>query len=387
MTLAATVIIPTFDHGPTLRYSVHSALAQTVKDIEVFVIGDGVPEITREIVKPFIKEDPRVRFFDHPKDVRQGEVYRHAALAEARGEIVCYLSDDDLWLPHHIETMQELLKNADFAHALPLRVDPDGSIGSWNVDLAIPGFRQFHLAGNNTIPLSCGAHTMAMYRRLPHGWRTTPRNIWTDLYMWQQFFSQPDCRLASGTQPTVLHFPSPDRKGWTLDQRVTELDHWVKKIVDSKWYQNFPAQVLDSIVRDRAQISFQSISMQEYIGHLQRVGQEKTNEIEQLRQQLHEVMNLNDQLIKGREQLDLQLHQLRQQNPKLQQQTEKLRGTLQSAQRAKENLETEYAALKNELNAIHRTATWRLRNRFSRVPMAGTLLRWVANVLAGRAAR
>jgi glycosyltransferase involved in cell wall biosynthesis len=46
----ATVVIPTFDHGRLLWYFVRSALAQTVGDIEVFVIGDGVPDATREIV-------------------------------------------------------------------------------------------------------------------------------------------------------------------------------------------------------------------------------------------------------------------------------------------------------------------------------------------------
>lgn len=85
----ATVVIPTFNHGPTLLYSVASALEQTVQDIEVFIIGDGVPDVTREIVGNFIGQDKRVRFFDNPKGPRHGEIYRHQALAEASGEIVC----------------------------------------------------------------------------------------------------------------------------------------------------------------------------------------------------------------------------------------------------------------------------------------------------------
>ena len=37
----ATILVPTHDHGPTLRASVASALRQTVSDIEVFIVGDG----------------------------------------------------------------------------------------------------------------------------------------------------------------------------------------------------------------------------------------------------------------------------------------------------------------------------------------------------------
>ena len=70
----ATVLVPTHDHGPTLLYSVRSALAQTVPDIEVFIVGDGVPDVTREVVARLMDEDKRIRFFDNPKGPRHGVV-------------------------------------------------------------------------------------------------------------------------------------------------------------------------------------------------------------------------------------------------------------------------------------------------------------------------
>ena len=50
---------------------------------------------TRAALEPFA-DDERVRFLDFPKGARHGELNRHEALREARGRIVCYLSDDDL---------------------------------------------------------------------------------------------------------------------------------------------------------------------------------------------------------------------------------------------------------------------------------------------------
>lgn len=247
----ATVVIPTFDHGPLLRHAVRSALGQNVDDLELFIVGDGVPPVTREIVAKF-GADRRVRFFDHPKHPSRGETHRHAALQAARGEIVCYLSDDDLWLPDHVATMHRLLVDADFANTLPLRIDAAGAFGFYVVDLALSADRELLLKGTNRVPLSCAAHTLAAYRALPHGWRTTPRGTATDLSMWQQFLAEPTCRAVSGTRPTVLNFPSPLRADWTDAARLAELAWWSERIANADWRDRFLGAAFDAIVREYA---------------------------------------------------------------------------------------------------------------------------------------
>ncbi|MEO8217613.1 MAG: glycosyltransferase family A protein [Acidobacteriota bacterium] len=222
----ATVVIPTHDHGPTLRWSVRSALAQTVTDLEVFIIGDGVPESGRRVIEELCAGDDRVRFFDHPKAGSRGETLRHQALAEARGTIVCYLSDDDLWLNDHVETIKSLLSTADFVSGFPVFRDTDGSLGGWIVDLCVPFYRQRILAGDNRIPLSCGAHTMTLYRRLPYGWRQTPPGTHTDLYMWQQILAMPELNTMTARQPTAMVFPSRTRFHLSPEQRAAELEGW-----------------------------------------------------------------------------------------------------------------------------------------------------------------
>ena len=270
MKLQATVVVPTHDHGPTLLRSVPSALAQTVDDLEVLIIGDGVPDTTRPIVDELMSQDRRVRFFDHPKGPRHGEIYRHQALEGARGEIVCYLADDDLWLPQHVETMRGLLRRADFAHALPLRVEPNGNLALWSIDWTLTYYRDLMLGGRNRVPLSCGAHTLKRYRMLPHGWQTTPRDLATDLFMWQQFLTQGDCRLASGSRPTVLHFASSQRTDWSTRERLDELDAWSSNLADPGWQQEFVLEVLDAVARDRARFEVQ---MTERVDTLQRTLQ------------------------------------------------------------------------------------------------------------------
>lgn len=343
MTLAATVLVPTHDHGPTLFHSVRSALDQTVDEVEVFIVGDGVPDECREVVAELGREDRRVRFFDNPKGPRHGEVHRHAALQEAQGEIVAYLADDDLWLPDHIATMRELLRAADFAHALPVWVAADGSMGIFPVDLAQPHFPKLLLSGENRIPFACGAHTLEMYRKLPHGWRTTPPGTHTDLYMWQQFLAHPECRAISGTRPTVLHFPSTWRDGWTVEQRLAELGQWSGKLGEPGWRERLLDTLLEGVARERALTDTYAASLNEHIRGLEVVAEERDRLLEELAKTVGE--------------------------------RDAVRRELSTATGERDRLNA-------DLQSIQRSRWWRLRGRLLRLPLAARLVRWVGRVRA-----
>jgi len=252
MTLAASVLIPTHDHGPTLLHSVPSALAQTVADLEVLVVGDGVPDVTRELMAELVAGDERVRFFDNPKGERLGEAHRHAALQEARGEIVCYLSDDDLWLPGHVAHMRGLLSGATVASALSFLVDTDGHVHVSRTDLGREYYRELVLGGENRTHLSVLGHTLDAYRRLPQGWTPTPEGIATDLYFLQRLLAQPGSVARSGSRPTVWHFPSGMRRGWSVERRVAELDEWAARLGDPEELFELACRLLEATLPDRA---------------------------------------------------------------------------------------------------------------------------------------
>lgn len=247
--IRATVVIPTFDHGPLISTAIDSALAQDVP-VEVFIVGDGVPEEHKCFLNNLAASVPRVRFFDHPKDASRGEAYRHAALEHARGEIVCYLCDRDIWLPDHVTQMLSLLQNADFAHSLPLHVI-DGQVLYFPTDLAHPAYRHQVLNHGNRIPLSCAAHTLSFYQRLPQGWSTTPAGQPTDWHMFRKFLGASSCRCVSGTLPTAITFPSPPRKSWSLQAKLAELNAWQSRIEDPKQRHILVLQLLQLAVKVR----------------------------------------------------------------------------------------------------------------------------------------
>jgi hypothetical protein len=294
--LAATVLIPTHDHSDLLLYAARSALRQTVADLELLIVGDGVPDETREAVAELVEEDARVRFFDLPKGECNGEAYRDPILREARGSVVCYLSDDDLWLPSHVETMLGALEDADFATATTLWYDGEGELTVLLNDFEMPFYRDLSFSGVNRVPLSAGAHTVAMYRRLPHGWRTTPAGIPTDLYMRQQFLAEDLCRTAAAMTPTVLNFPSSARRDWTAARRVAELKGWTERIAAPDWQSRASAELLEMVVEaessewarqhgrllEQHRIAIergrQVEEMQEHVDRVQRSGDERREE-------------------------------------------------------------------------------------------------------------
>lgn len=337
-----TVVVPTFDHGPTLERSVPSALRQTVEDVEVFVVGDGAPDVTREIMARLAAADPRVRYFDNPKGPGNGELHRAAALREATGELVAYLADDDLWMPEHLEVLGGLLRDADFAHSYPIRIEADGSVGEWTVDLTRPWYRRAMLEGTNFVPLGCGGHTMELYRRLPHGWRTRPQGTPSDLYMWQQVLSVPGVRVASGSRPTVVHLPSSLRRGWQVERRLEELDAWVRRMADLGWREEV------------------------YAGALARSWHGHTSAWQALQDHRRALDGMREaEATLRRQQADL-LEQIRRLHRDRDEERRSLEGQIAA-------LREEVRGREHDLAAVTSTRTWRWRSRLLRTPLVRRL--------------
>jgi len=222
-----------------LPLAVASVQAQGVEDIEILIIGDGVDDSVRSTVERLRAADARIRFFDFPKGPRNGEIHRDGVLRQASGRIVCYQADDDLWLPGHFEDMEAALENADFVGAMHVNVEREDRVRGYFFDIERPEFRELWVAwqahpygawASNGFGLAFAGHRLEAYLRLPEGWTTTPTGLPTDQFMWMKFARQPWCRIRSLQWPVSLHFPAPDRRDWTEQQRAEELARWTEII-------------------------------------------------------------------------------------------------------------------------------------------------------------
>lgn len=103
-----SVVIPTHNRSSLLRRSIQSVLAQTFRDFELFVVDDASTDDTSEMVRGF--SDPRLHYIRLEKN-RRAAAARNVGIGQARGQFLAFQDDDDIWLPHKLETqLAELAK-------------------------------------------------------------------------------------------------------------------------------------------------------------------------------------------------------------------------------------------------------------------------------------
>lgn len=103
MTPVASIIIPTYQHGPVVADAIESALAQTVP-CEVIVIDDGSTDETAAVLARYAD---RIRVITLPHG--GPSLARNAGLAVATGACVMFLDADDLIAPQKVEIQYRAL--------------------------------------------------------------------------------------------------------------------------------------------------------------------------------------------------------------------------------------------------------------------------------------
>jgi hypothetical protein len=95
-----SVIIPTYNRANLLRPCLGSVLKQTHFDLEAIVIDDGSTDETAAFLNETARTDSRLRVLSQNR--KGAQVARNMGFAEATGEFVSFLDDDDLWHPEKI---------------------------------------------------------------------------------------------------------------------------------------------------------------------------------------------------------------------------------------------------------------------------------------------
>ncbi|MBU2760788.1 glycosyltransferase family 2 protein [Acidithiobacillus sulfurivorans] len=104
----ATIIIPAFRRTSYVGYAIKSALAQTLKNIEIIVVDDSDSEEIKKICHEF--EDKRLTY--RSNKVRLGVLVScNNAISESNGRYITVLNDDDLIAPEFLERSVRIMEN------------------------------------------------------------------------------------------------------------------------------------------------------------------------------------------------------------------------------------------------------------------------------------
>jgi glycosyltransferase involved in cell wall biosynthesis len=130
-----SVVIPCFNAEAYIGEALESVAAQTRRPLEVLVTDDASTDGSAGVVRSF----EGVRLLQNPVNLGNA-LARNRGLLEARGDVVAFLDADDIWLPHHLETVVPMLEAHPETAVGFSAVEHFGSrSGVWLVDLPEDG--------------------------------------------------------------------------------------------------------------------------------------------------------------------------------------------------------------------------------------------------------
>ncbi|MFR9005048.1 MAG: glycosyltransferase family 2 protein [Collinsella aerofaciens] len=157
-----SLLVPICNVERYLRECLDSAVAQTLKDIEIICINDGSTDSSPDIIREYMERDPRVKIIDKANSGYGDSMNR--GLEMARGEYVGILESDDFMFE---DSLQKLVAKADAEHADVVKGD---FYLYWSTPSErIVGIIDEHMTGAAYLPSVARAfstfHLSAIYRR------------------------------------------------------------------------------------------------------------------------------------------------------------------------------------------------------------------------------
>jgi glycosyltransferase involved in cell wall biosynthesis len=110
-----TVGIPCFNAEDTIRRAVESILSQTWPQREILIVDDTSSDGSGMILEELERTQPEIRVIWHENNRGFPEA-ANSLLAEAQGEFIAFLGDDDEATPHRLERQYQRIIEYEAAH-------------------------------------------------------------------------------------------------------------------------------------------------------------------------------------------------------------------------------------------------------------------------------
>jgi glycosyltransferase involved in cell wall biosynthesis len=123
-----SIVTATYNRSNVLRYTIESVLRSRFQRWEQIVVGDACTDDTAELVASF--NEPRLRFFNLPRNVGEQSGPNNVGVTLARGRYLAFLNHDDLIFPDHLEIALEAIQatGADLVFTQALCVLAEGQL-------------------------------------------------------------------------------------------------------------------------------------------------------------------------------------------------------------------------------------------------------------------
>ncbi|MCA0131306.1 glycosyltransferase family 2 protein [Winogradskyella alexanderae] len=91
-----SIITPIYNKASVVNQTIESVLNQSYQNWELLLINDASLDNSKSIIKPFIDQDSRIKYFEFTKNKGAAEA-RNYGTKMAKGDYIAFLDADDLW--------------------------------------------------------------------------------------------------------------------------------------------------------------------------------------------------------------------------------------------------------------------------------------------------
>ena len=158
-----SVVMPTRNRRGLIQDALRSVADQDYTNWEMVIVNDGGEDVADLIEKCLPAK--KVRYISLSQGVGQVAA-RNAALRAARGDIICYLDDDDAYLPNHLGTIVRAIQQGEHAfvytdaeYATEVVENGQRSVMQRSTPYAHEVFSPEQLLVQNYIPINTWGHT------------------------------------------------------------------------------------------------------------------------------------------------------------------------------------------------------------------------------------
>ncbi len=124
-----SILVPNYNYAKYIGETLESTLRQSYSNFEVIVCDDGSKDNSCEIIEAYVQKDPRIKLIRKQNGGVAAAL--NTAYQESKGQIICLLDADDIWLDNKLECTVALFKSdakCGFAIHNVIQIDGEGNL-------------------------------------------------------------------------------------------------------------------------------------------------------------------------------------------------------------------------------------------------------------------
>jgi len=107
--ILVSIVVPVYNGEKYLKKTIESILEQTYSNFELLLINDGSRDSSAKLIDALVAADKRIKGFS--KENGGVANARNYGVSLAKGELIAFCDQDDLWLPDKLEKQLPLFEN------------------------------------------------------------------------------------------------------------------------------------------------------------------------------------------------------------------------------------------------------------------------------------